>query len=96
VRFEWDDRKSERNRVERGLPFEAAAAMFDGPVLEREDRRRDYGERRILATGMLAGRVLTCVYVDRVQGTVVVRRIISLRAAIRQERRDYVDHPEAP
>ena len=32
--FEWDRAKSERNESERGLPFELAALLFDGPTIE--------------------------------------------------------------
>jgi uncharacterized DUF497 family protein len=85
MQFEWDDRKSARNALERGLPFEVAMAMFDGPTLELEDDRQDYGERRVIAFGAVGGRVLACVYTDR-DGA---RRIISLRAAKRSERDEY-------
>ena len=54
--FEWDDRKSARNARERGLPFDAAMALFDRPTLERDDGRQDYGERRIVSIGMVEGR----------------------------------------
>jgi uncharacterized DUF497 family protein len=83
--FEWDAAKSRGNGVECGLPFEFAIPMFDGPTLELPDDRRDYGERRIVAIGMVDGRALACVYTDR-DG---VRRIISLRMANREERDGY-------
>jgi uncharacterized DUF497 family protein len=95
VEFEWDEAKSERNRRERGLPFDVAMALFDGPTVERRDRRRDYGEQRTIATGAAEDRILTCVYVDRHQDSGMVRRIISLRPASRKERRDYGDHTKA-
>jgi uncharacterized DUF497 family protein len=40
---EWDRAKAERNEVERGLPFELAVLLFDGPTIERLDDRRTYG-----------------------------------------------------
>ena len=83
--FEWDETKSLPNAKTRGLPFEIAMAMFDGPTLESPDRRRDYGERRVKAIGGAAGQVLVCVYTDRG----AVRRIISLRVADRSERNAY-------
>jgi uncharacterized DUF497 family protein len=85
MEFEWDERKGARNAEERGLPFELAAAIFRGPVLEWEDRREDYGERRFIVIGEVEGRYLACVYTPR-RGR---RRIISLRLASRGERRDY-------
>ena len=47
MRFGWDPRKSERNARERALAFDVAMALFDGPTLELDDLRRDYGETRI-------------------------------------------------
>jgi uncharacterized DUF497 family protein len=69
----------------RGLPFEIAMAVFDGPTLESPDRRRDYGERRIKAIGRVAGQVLVYVYTDRG----AARRIVSSRVANRRERDAY-------
>jgi uncharacterized DUF497 family protein len=36
--------------------------MFRGRVEEREDMRRDYGERRFLAVGKLGGDIISVVY----------------------------------
>ena len=83
--FEWDRAKSERNGVERGLPFELAVLLFDGPTIERVDDRRSYGEHRIRAIGMVGRVTLHCVYTQRGE----VRRIISLRYASRKERNAY-------
>jgi hypothetical protein len=85
MEFEWDEAKSERNRIERGLPFGLAISLFRGPVVTREDGRRDYGEVRMAAVGEAAGQILACVYTDR-DGK---RRIISLRRANRKERHGY-------
>jgi uncharacterized protein len=83
--FEWDRAKSERNERDRGLPFELAALLFDGPVIEHVDDRRSYGETRIRAIGVVGGLGLHCVYTQRAQ----VRRIISPRYANRKERDAY-------
>ena len=83
--FEWDQAKSDRNRLERDLPFDLAILLFDGPTLEQPDTRYDYRERRIKAIGMAFDLILHCVYTDR-HG---VRRIISLRRANRRERDAY-------
>lgn len=45
--FEWDPAKRETNLRKHGIDFVDAVRMFEGLVLEREDRRRDYGERRV-------------------------------------------------
>ena len=83
--FEWDEAKSRRNLADRRLPFDAAVAMFDGPILETIDSRCDYGEIRMKVLGAVRGVCLVCVYTDRGE----VRRIISLRLANRKERDDY-------
>lgn len=83
--FEWDQRKSGRNHLERGLPFDLAMVMSNGPTLERRDFRQDYREVRMLATGTAGGVILLSVYTDRG----LVRRISSLRPANRRERDDY-------
>ncbi len=85
MNFEWDDAKSERNRIARGLPFELAVPLFVVVVTSDEDARRDYGERRMLAIGRVENVVLVCVYTDRDDA----RRIISLRHASRRERNAY-------
>ncbi len=42
--FEWDRAKREVNLRKHGLDFLKAVRVFEGPVLERQDQRRDYGE----------------------------------------------------
>jgi len=85
VEFVWDQAKSDRNRIARGLPFGLAEILFENPVIEEIDSRRDYGEVRIKAIGTVAGEILACVYTDRGE----TRRIISLRHANRSERNAY-------
>ena len=90
MRFAWDRGKSDANYRERGFDFEFASLIFDGPTVEVEDTRRDYGERRLVAIGLADGLALTVVYTDRVDPAgEVVRRIISARQSNRRERRLY-------
>ena len=91
VRFSWDGRKSSRNLRERGFDFEFATLIFEGPTLEREDTRRDYGERRVVAIGIAEGVALTVVYTDRTEAGEVVRRLISARVSDRHERQAYFE-----
>ncbi len=83
--FEWDAAKSEANLRSRGFDFAHAVRIFDGPTLEMDDERADYGERRIWAIGRANDDVLFVVYTWR-NG---VRRIISARKADRRERDVY-------
>ena len=90
MRFEWDDAKSDANLEQRGFDFEFASLIFDAATLEVEDRRKDYGEQRVVAIGVADGVHLTVVYTDRqdVSGQ-VMRRIISARRSSRHERKIY-------
>ncbi|MBP7777863.1 MAG: BrnT family toxin [Acidobacteria bacterium] len=89
MRFGWDVRKSDRNLRARGFDFEFATQVFDGPTLERQDTRRDYGERRVIAIGRADGITLTLVYTDRAEAGGQVRRIVSARVSSRSERQAY-------
>ena len=44
MRFAWDPPKSAENLRARGFDFEFATLVFEGPTLERQDQRREYGE----------------------------------------------------
>ncbi|MET3353303.1 UNVERIFIED_ORG: uncharacterized DUF497 family protein [Xanthobacter viscosus] len=84
--LEWHDDKDAANRVKHGLPLFFAAVIFDGrPRFERLSPKQVAGEARVEAMAEVADRVLFCVYIWR--GT--RRRIISVRAAHRSERRAY-------
>jgi uncharacterized DUF497 family protein len=82
MEFEWDQAKSERNRRERGFNFERAALIFQGPVIEWCDIRKDWGEPRIVAIGVVEDDILAVIYTKRGE----VRRIISARKARKKER----------
>lgn len=59
------------------MDFAGAAVVFEGETVEVEDRRKDYGEQRIICYGLLAGRLVIVVYTPR--GS--VRHVISMRKA---------------
>jgi hypothetical protein len=89
MRFGWDEAKSGRNLCDRG--FEFATLIFEGPTLEREDTRRDYGERRVVAIGIAQGISLTVVCTDRTEAGQPMRRIISARVSDGHERQAYFE-----
>lgn len=91
VRFAWDQRKSGENLRIRGFDFEFATLVFDATTLEREDQRRDYGEKRVIAIGLAQGIALTVVYTDRPEAGGMVRRIISARLSNRRERQAFFE-----
>jgi uncharacterized DUF497 family protein len=88
MRLEFDPIKSARNARERGLPFAAAARMFDGVRLEWEDERKNYGEIRTSTLGEIEGRIFFATFTQR--GDAI--RIISFRKANARETRRYRDH----
>ena len=61
--------------------------MFNYPMLVHLDTRYDYGEDRYVGIGMANGRVLVVVYIERDHGNTI--RIISLRKALKYERKQY-------
>jgi uncharacterized DUF497 family protein len=90
ARCDWDPAKSEANLRARGLDFAFASLIFDRPTFEVEDRRRDYGERRMVAIGVADGIHLTVVYTDRTDDAgEIVRRLISAHRSNRRERQRY-------
>ncbi len=89
--FEWAEEKSERCYEERGFDFAYAARLFDGDFIEWEDRRRDWGEPRIISVGEVEARILTVVWTPRGN----LRRIISARPASRAEREKLYGKREA-
>ena len=83
--FAWDPAKNTANLAKHGIAFPDAIRIFDGPVLETTDRRRDYGEVRMAALGIAMGLHLYVVYTIRGGN----RRIISARRANKYEREAY-------
>lgn len=77
----YDPAKREKTIDERGLDFEEAPIVFSGVTFEVEDSRRDYGERRVICFGHLAGRMVVIGYTPRG----AVRHIFSMRKANERE-----------
>jgi uncharacterized DUF497 family protein len=82
MRVTFDPAKRACTLADRGLDFEDAAIVFDGTTIEVEDRRRNYGERRVICYGLLAGRLLVIGYTPR--GT--ARHVFSMRKANHREK----------
>lgn len=86
--FEWNEEKSAATSAHRGIDFVAAAKIFEGFYIEREDLRSDYGERRFVVTGVVGTAIVTVVWTPRGRN----RRIIAAWPASNQERRLYHEH----
>ena len=71
--------------AERGLDFADAKYVFAAPHLEVEDKRRDYGEARMICYGQLAGRMIVVGIVARGDD----RHVFSMRKANEREQTRY-------
>jgi hypothetical protein len=86
MRVTWDPRKAAANVLKHGIRFsDAETVLFDPAALTREDTSAE-GEQRFVSVGLDAlGRVDVVVYTYRAEDI----RMISARAAVSRERRQY-------
>jgi uncharacterized DUF497 family protein len=80
--FEWDPEKEIINVRKHGFDFTTASLIWNAQIIERSDNRRDYGEKRIIATGKVEETTLVVIYTQRGEN----RRIISARKAKAREK----------
>lgn len=85
MEFEWDEAKRRANYRKHGLDFRDAEKVFQGMTLTAEDKRQDYGEKRLISLGRLEDIVVVVVYTERSEKV----RLISMRRANQKERRAY-------
>jgi hypothetical protein len=90
MKITCDLKKRKKTLEERGLDFMDAAIVFEGQIYEFEDIRKDYGERRMIAVGYLAGRMVVIGYVQRGK----TRHIFSMRKANEREVKKYQEQFE--
>ena len=83
VDIEFDGAKDRANVAKHGVSLALGAAVLASPIGETEDDRRDYGECRMNAFGLVEGRLFACTYTVRNDA----RRIISVRRARGREQR---------
>ena len=87
MRFTWDPAKHEKNMCERKIGFHQAADALADVVMEFEDQRKSYGEKRMVAVCWLEGRLMIVVYTKRGRNLI---HIISARRANKREIRKYL------
>ncbi len=85
MEIEFDPAKDSANIAKHGVSLADASHLFRGELRIFEDLRKDYGERRFIAMGLIKGRLYVCVFTIRGK----VRRVISLRKANRREQDAY-------
>jgi uncharacterized protein len=88
VRFEWDPRKAQGNKLKHDVTFGDAAECFaDSLAMLLEDHV--HPDRLVLIGQSLSCRLIFTVYAERAEPEDQVIRIISARKATRTERRKY-------
>jgi len=81
-----DEAKNRINVQKYGFDFAEAEEMFRGTFLVRPDLREDYGEKRWIGIGGFPGRLAFVAFAELENDSI---RIISLRKATYEERKEY-------
>lgn len=77
MRFTWNEAKRKANLKKHGLDFADVEQVFSGPMVLIEDKRKHYGEQRMIGVGLLEVMVVVVVHVESDDQI----RIISMRKA---------------
>jgi hypothetical protein len=85
MEIEYDPAKRAKTLAERGLDFDDAARIFDGPRITERDDRFEYPEDRFVTYGLLDGRLVAVVWTPIADGI----RVISMRKCNERERKKY-------
>ena len=85
VRITYDAAKRAATIARRGLDFADAGEVFAGRHVTRRDERPLYDEERLITVGVSRDEVVVIVWTERD----ATRRIISMRKADRNERRNF-------
>ncbi|MCX8503891.1 MAG: BrnT family toxin [Alphaproteobacteria bacterium] len=84
----FDPAKDVLNQEKHGTSLSEAEHLVWEEALMSEDRRKAYGEKRMIAIAPMGRRLFVAIYTDR--GS--YRRIISLRKANDREIKAYIAH----
>jgi hypothetical protein len=88
ARFSWTEAKDKANSVKHRISFEKAQAFEFETAMVATDDRKDYGEVRELAFGLIGERLHTLVFTMR--GPIC--HVISLRKSNKREVKTYVEN----
>jgi uncharacterized protein len=83
--YEWDEAKNSSNFAKHGLDFADAEQVLTGPCVTFVDDRFDYGEKRLITLGPLAGRVVIIAHAARGDDITRIISIYWLRVSERSE-----------
>ncbi len=85
MEISFDPGKNARNVADRGLPFNLVEQLEWSSAIIEEDVRKNYGERRYIALGLIEDRLHAVVFTPRAHRV----HVISLRKANQREVKDY-------
>jgi uncharacterized protein len=91
VKTSFDPKKNLRNIADRGLPFDLVDSFEWDTALIAQDTRKDYGEHRYIAIGLIDEVLYVTVFTPRNDRP----HVISLRRANLRERRKYAAQTES-
>jgi uncharacterized protein len=92
MEMELDSRKDVANLAKHGVSLADATRLDWNTLWAMDDRRRSYGEHRMIGYALMGNRLFCVVFTDR-QG---IRRIISLRKANNREIARYAEVSDTP
>lgn len=81
----YDEAKRQQTLRKRGLDFADAGKIFDGVVIELEDDRFDYPERRLRTYGLIDNRLVMIAWTPTENGI----RVISMRKCNEREQKAF-------
>lgn len=87
----FDPAKDAVNLAKHGVSLADAVGFEWDAAVVWPDKRRDYGEARMVALGYIGLRIMTVVFVDRPPEQPTERRIISLRKTNSREVKRYAE-----
>ena len=87
----FDSAKDAINLAKHGFSLLDAVGFEWDTAVVWPDKRRDYGESRMVALGYIGLRIMSVVFVDRPPEQPTERRIISLRKANTREVKRYAE-----
>lgn len=86
MEIEYDPEKDTANRAKHGVSLALGAIVLENSIGSVVDDRRDYGEIRLNAFGLVNDRLFVCTYTMRGE----TYRLISVRKASRQEQNTWL------
>ncbi len=88
MEFEWDENKNSQNIAKHFIDFEDIKPVFGKKMIVKEDKRKNYGEKRFIGIGEMKNIAVVVVWTLRNNKI----RLISARKANLTERKIYYEN----